>query len=596
MHLLQEFVVFSSLKQLSLVEKTRRSRNPEIGREFSGTIAFIRVRAVGISALDWGVILAYLLGITWLGLWVGRRVKNEGDYFVGGRKFGKVFSMMHQFATGTHSDQPVGVAGKAYEVGLAGIWYQWLWLFITPFYWLIAPLFRRLRYVTTGDFFEHRYGAHLGKLYALVGITIFMLNIGIMLNGTGRTIQAMTGDAVPSLWVIIAMSVMFVVYSYVGGIVAAVITDTIQGVLIIILSFMLMPFTISKVGGFAGLHAALSPDKFSLVAPHDITLFFVVMTIINGLVNIVTQPHVNQTCGVAKNEVDAAVGFTFGNFIKRFCTIAWAFTGVAAIVLYPHLGHPEESFGAAARDLLPIGLVGLMLASLMAAVMSTCDAFMVDSGALYARNLYRPVPSVAYWLPGLPLFPFVLYAAYVNARAAGGWHAEAGVLLLLGVFILVAQLYLGFYLKRARARGLPEENQHLMVGRLISTIIVAGGISFAVGLPSVARGLQIFWIMSALMGPAWWLGVLWRRANRWGAWASFLAAAFCWLFTWLVLGFDTPHQMLVYLPAAFIAHIVVSLLTPPEPYRKLRDFYLLLRTPVGKEEILRKLQVNIVQE
>ena len=95
--------------------------------------------------------------------------------------------------------------------------------------------------------------------------------------------------------------------------------------------------------------------------------------------------------GSGKTEWEARIGFTYGNMVKRFCTIAWAFIGVGAIAIYPNLADPELAFGQATRDLLPVGLVGIMLASMIAAVMSSCDSFMVDGSALFVENIYRPM-------------------------------------------------------------------------------------------------------------------------------------------------------------------------------------------------------------
>ena len=78
----------------------------------------------GLTPLDFVILLAYLLGVTVLGVWVSRTVKNMGDYFLGGRKFGHAFMMMHNFATSTHSTQAVVVASRTYSVGLSGIWYH----------------------------------------------------------------------------------------------------------------------------------------------------------------------------------------------------------------------------------------------------------------------------------------------------------------------------------------------------------------------------------------------------------------------------------------------------------------------------------------
>ena len=113
----------------------------------------------GLSILDLVVIGAYFLCLTIIGIMTYKSVKSTGDYFMGNRRFGKILMIGHALGAGTHTDQPVAVAGACSQIGLAGIWYQWLWMFATPFYWLIAPIYRRLRYVTLGDFFEKRYGS-----------------------------------------------------------------------------------------------------------------------------------------------------------------------------------------------------------------------------------------------------------------------------------------------------------------------------------------------------------------------------------------------------------------------------------------------------
>ena len=77
------------------------------------------------------------------------------DFFMGGRRFGKVFMMFFAFGSGTSSEQTISVVAGTWRVGLAGIWWQFLWLWATPFYWIVAPVMRRMRALTTADFFEH---------------------------------------------------------------------------------------------------------------------------------------------------------------------------------------------------------------------------------------------------------------------------------------------------------------------------------------------------------------------------------------------------------------------------------------------------------
>ena len=208
---------------------------------------------MGLHIADILVLGLYLVGITVIGIWAARRIKNIADFFMP-RRFGKVMMITHAFGTGTHSDQAVSVASKSFTNGLSGIWYQWLWLFATPFYWLIAPVMRRFRAITTADVFEARFSPSVAMLFAVVGMLNLSINIGVMLKGAGAVIDASTTGLVSSNVAIAVMTVMFVIYGIAGGLSAAIITDFIQGVLTVVFSFVLLPFILSAVGGLQGIH------------------------------------------------------------------------------------------------------------------------------------------------------------------------------------------------------------------------------------------------------------------------------------------------------------------------------------------------------
>ena len=107
------------------------------------------------------------------------------------------------------------VAGGAYTDGVSGIWYQWMWLFTTPFYWLLVPVFRRLRVVTTAEFFELRYGRRFAIAHAIFCIYVLALWQGIAVKGTSVTISAITG--LPGWWLAVAVSVPFAIYGIAGA-------------------------------------------------------------------------------------------------------------------------------------------------------------------------------------------------------------------------------------------------------------------------------------------------------------------------------------------------------------------------------------------
>ncbi len=509
---------------------------------------------LGLKLIDWAVIIVYLVGITFIGLWAVRKVRSAASFFIGDRKFGKVMMAFFMFGSGTHSDQAVSVAAKTYRAGVSGIWYQWLWLFVTPFFWLIAPFFRRMRAVTTGDYFEVRYGRSVSGLYAAMGILPLLVAIGVMLKGSGAMVEAVSGGAISANLAIIAMTVMFVIYGVAGGLSAAIATNFVQGLLTVVLSFLILPFALAKVGGMSGLRESISdPAMLSLVSPGEITLFYIIIIAFNALVGWVTMPETMANCAAGKTEMEGRMGVTVGIFGKRICTIAWMLTGLCAVVMYTQLEDADLAYGKMARDLLPgiaPGLIGLFIACMLASVMSTCDSLMVVASALFTENLYKK-------------------------------------------FLVVGK----------------SDKHYTLIGRIASALVVFLGIFVAFELESVVRGLEFYWMVSALMGIAFWVGLYWRRATAAAAWAATLTSLGVFLFTskvplgkYVIWDFNAyfadklpefmlwegklylPWQMIIYLSAGFVVLVAVSLFTKKVPAENLERFYACLRTPIGPDE------------
>jgi len=511
---------------------------------------------LGIEMIDWAVIILYLVGITCVGLWAMKKVRSSTSFFIGDRKFGKVMMAFFMFGAGTHSDQAVGVAAKTYESGASGIWYQWQWLFPTPFFWLIAPIFRRMRAVTTADYFEARYGHSVSVLYAVMSMLPLLVAIGLILKGSGAIVSAVSNNAIHPNLAIVIMTVIFVIYGVAGGLSAAIATNFVQGLLTVVLSFLILPFALHEVGGMSGLRESIAdPHMLSLVAPGGITFFFIAVIAFNALVGWVTMPETMANCAAGKTEMEGRMGVTTGIFGKRICTVAWMLTGLCAVAIYANgeLAEPDLAYGQMARDLLPKiapGMIGLFIASMLASVMSTCDSLMVIASALFTENIYRK--------------------SLVTDAADG---------------------------------------HYTFVGRVVAVVVVVCGILFAFTLESVVTGLEIFWMVSAMMGIAFWAGLFWRRATVAGAWAGTLVSFGILLFTskiafggWILWDFNArlaqhlpafmswegelylPWQMILYLSAGFVTLVVVSWLTPRVDEEQLERLYGCLRTPIGPDE------------
>ncbi len=478
--------------------------------------------SITLHWLDWAVIIAYFALIVAVGLIVSRRVKKTSDYFLGSRGFSVWIIIAQAFGVGTHAEMPVSLAGAVYQSGYSAIWYQWKNLFITPFYWILAPIFRRTRRTTIGEIYEDRYGKVMGAVYTVFALAYFTFNMGAMLKGAGKLVSAAAGGSVSPNAVVLVMTGTFLVYSLVGGLVAAAYTDFVQSFFIIALSFLLIPLGLSRVDGFSGIRETLEPSMLSMVTPGDIGVFTIVMLTLNGLIGIVAQPHMLAAVGTGRDERSCRIGMAYGNFVKRFCTIGWALVGLIVVVMLVHSGDTladrEDAFGYATRELLFPGAVGLMIACVLAANMSTCSAFTVDGGALFTENFYRR------------------------------------------------------YLV-----GDKPDHHYMTVGRIAGVTVTTLGVLFGLYVEIVLEAFLFTETIAAFMGISMFAAVSWKRANRHGALASLVTSSV--LFFYLThrdfgewLHWDAANFGVALL-VGFVALIVVSLLTRPEPPSMLRPFY-----------------------
>ena len=126
--------------------------------------------------IDYLVLAIYFAGMAGIGFWAMRQVKDQEDFFMGGRKFGKLFQTFAAFGAGTGSADPVNTARGTFANGMSGMWGVMYWLFVTPIYWISAVWYRRMRCLTLGDWFVERYESKsIGVAYAIFGCFYYMV-------------------------------------------------------------------------------------------------------------------------------------------------------------------------------------------------------------------------------------------------------------------------------------------------------------------------------------------------------------------------------------------------------------------------------------
>jgi Na+/proline symporter len=496
---------------------------------------------LGMHWADILILLAYLVGITAVGFLSKTAIHNREDFLLAGRRLGIPLMVMHSFGTGTHTDQAAGVVSESYKHGVSGIWAQWNWMLCTPFYWILAPLLRRTRCLTIADVYQEMFGKSVSILCVVVSSLGTALAMGVMLKGTSLTIQGILrippesdvihlgglqiGDA--SFYVsLIVMTALFLLYGTAGGIVGAVRTDFIQGICIIILSGLALPFAFQGVGGMQGIRDATGPHFMKLIGENFSPLMILAL-VTTSLFSIVSQSHIMSVTSSGRTEWEGRVGMTYGNFLKRFCTVGWCLLGVLWFVRNPDVPNPDTVFGDAVASLLPVGFRGLMMASIMAAAMSTCDSMMIACSGLFTENVYR---------------------RHVKPDA--------------------------------------DESHYVNVSRAVGVLVVVVSIAFAMIAPTIFKGLMTFWKTTATVGIAWFLGMFWRRANSPGAWASFIVATAALVYANYFTEWNEAAKLGVFMPAGFLAGIVVSLLTAPPGKEEKDRFFIKLHTRISEEDQL----------
>jgi SSS family solute:Na+ symporter len=313
----------------------------------------------GLPWADIAVIAAYFGIVLVIGAWASRRVRGEEDFFLAGRRFGKVIQTFAAFGQGTSADNAVGVSTTTFSNGASGIWSSMLYLFGTPVYWFTAAWMRRLRMLTFGDFFAERYGSRkMAAVYALIGTMGMMAFIALGFNAMAKTILAITpkpaaefseaevreyqvafdrragdGGAAPgervlsleelrekeSLEGIVNLEVLIwlvcvvvLLYASAGGLEAAFLTDLLQGVGIIVLSIILIPFAWARINAVYGgekfldalgtIHARLPNSHFDLFGSPlaiDFTWYYIIALSVMAMLTVSIQPNQLVAAGSA---------------------------------------------------------------------------------------------------------------------------------------------------------------------------------------------------------------------------------------------------------------------------------------------------------
>lgn len=405
-----------------------------------------------LHAIDLVIILLYLGAVVYIGLRAAKGTHSEEGFFLAGRKLGKLYQFFLNFGNATEPQGAVSTASFVYQQGAPGTWLSFQTVFMNPYFWFMNVWFRRVRLTTLSDLFEDRFGSRgLSMFYAMFQILVACVFLGFS-NVTAYKIAAslvvkpetswtaedrasvegfrelsrleklntahtLPPESKPTLdllrdrnargelrsYITLLSDVMFYVvfavvvgtYIVLGGMSAAAVNEGLQSILIIVFSALLIPTGIKAIGGWHALGAKVPRNYFDLFGAgggDQFTVWSIGAFLLVAIVQNAGLSHNMGICGSAKDEFAARTGVS-GNYLKRFMIIMWAFAGLIAVALFGlgGLSDPDATWGAMSNRLLGPGLIGLMLAGVLAGTMSTLAAKALAISSLFVRNVFRQI-------------------------------------------------------------------------------------------------------------------------------------------------------------------------------------------------------------
>jgi len=359
-----------------------------------------------MAGIDIAVVAAYLVGIVGLGLWAWARRRKRAaaapassEYFLAGGSLRWPVIGLALFSTNISTIHLVSLAQEGYVNGLAYGNFEWMAAFLLIVLALFfAPFYIRARVATLPDFLEKRYSRAARDWLAVLSIvSAVFIHIGFSLYTGAVVLNGLFGIDINVS--ILATALLTGLYTIVGGLLAVVMTESVQTIILILGSACVLVIGLAKAGGWAALAASVEPVKMTILrtAAETPTLpwyaVFLGYPVIGLWYWCADQTIVQRVLG-ARDERHARLGPLFTGFIKILPVFLFVLPGLIgyALVAQGKLPAPRTSadvYSLLVNNLLPVGLKGVVAAALLAALMSTVSGALNSIATLFTLDLYK---------------------------------------------------------------------------------------------------------------------------------------------------------------------------------------------------------------
>src|SRR5438552_4385790 len=397
-----------------------------------------------LATVDFVIIGVYFAIVFGIGMYFARKERTSEDYFLAGRDVGWFFIGASLFVSNISTEHFIGLSGTGASSGLAVGHFEWLaCLILLILGWVFVPFYLRSNVFTMPEFLERRFNRQCAVYLAAISIIAYIFTkISVQLYAASVVLERVAGW---KLWeTAVVLVIATGIYTVAGGLAAVIYTDTVQTLILITGAVALTIIGLGRVGGLEHLRTMVPPDYFHMIKPSSDSNFpwtgiFFGAPIL-GIWYWCTDQVIVQRVLSARDEGHAKAGTIFAGFLKILPVFMLVLPGIIAYALFPEQvkEKPDYAYPTLVLNLLPTGLVGLVMAALLAAVMGAMSSVFNSASTLVTLDFYKKIR------------PEASERQLVNfGRIATGGMVLLGLLWVPFIHLLSAQLYI--YLQSVQA-------------------------------------------------------------------------------------------------------------------------------------------------
>jgi solute:Na+ symporter, SSS family len=361
---------------------------------------------MNLNFIDIAIFTIYCTGIILFGIWVSRTKKGTektaSDYFLASRSLPWWAIGTTLIASNISAEQFIGMSGSGYVMGLTIATYEWISapMLIIIAKWFI-PVFIKKQVYTMPEYLEKRYDSRVRTSLAIFWLVLYVfVNLTSVLYLGGLALKTVFG--IPLLWAIIGLALFSAIYTIYGGLTAVAWTDVIQVAILIgggLITTILALHAIGGDGLVTGLktmyHAA--PEKFDMILSEDNPSFRQMPGIrvlvgglwIAGMSYWGCSQYITQRALAARDIKQAQRGLLFAGYLKLLTPLIVVLPGIAAFVLKADIHKPDEAYPWLMTHFVPVGLRGITMAALVAAIVSALSSMTNAVSSIFAMDIYK---------------------------------------------------------------------------------------------------------------------------------------------------------------------------------------------------------------